>query len=89
MHVSGSPMEGWPKSLWSTTPWPFTSQGGRVSGGHIDGQKIAFHEQKEHEAESWKQGLNSHPDPSAIVLRGLHRPTDLHSTGAQHTLGAQ
>lgn len=68
MHVSGGPLEGWPKSLWSTTPWPFTSQGGRVSGGHTDGQKIAFHEQKEHEAEPWKQGLNSHPDPSAIVL---------------------
>lgn len=46
----------------------------RCSGGHTGGQRIAFHEQEEHDAESWKQGLDSHPDSSAIILQGLCSP---------------
>lgn len=84
--VSRGPLEVWPKSLVNHSLALPRVAG--CSGGHTDGQRIASHEQEEREAEFWKQGVDSHPDPSANVLRGLHSPTGLHSTWAQHRLSA-
>lgn len=57
------------------------------SRGHTGGQRMALHEQK-HKAESWKEGLDLQPGPSAAVLHGLHSPASFYSAWAPQTLSA-
>lgn len=54
----GEGIRGGPRESDQLLPDSALHKAAWCSGAYTGSQRIAFHEQEEHEAESWKQGLD-------------------------------